>query len=490
MKRHFLSAFFLALIPLIAFAAPRTDYEALIQNATAQNFEEVVAENPKLLKAEIGPLKENALLCAIRLDKPEEIISFLLSKKIKAAGMNGKKQDALIYISIYSADNPVVAAAVLKQYGGKKELTKALTRKDSYKKCALDYIKENANMITYELIARTVDDSVIEKYRPKSEPTVKKRLPTGSSKTEENIEPADEPDTTAETTEENTAADAGHVDTVPEITELPDNEDTAENQNEKENVSSAGQEKPQVQNTAPAEPFKKLFLYDYEPAQKELVPEPQAEKSANLASIANPNERDINGRTLLMKAVKDGNDWEVRSLIKSGADVNMADLEGWTAFMYAIRYQNSLEIVNILLDNGADPAIPNKYGTTSLQLAATYTSNPEILRVVLEKYPAGSNEIFKSFILAITANTGSTATQAAKINVFIEKNVPLNRFYEGKTPLMLAAEYSSSTQILKTLIDNGALPSIRDASGKTAFYYASMNTSLEHDDIYWSLNGH
>ena len=191
-----------------------------------------------------------------------------------------------------------------------------------------------------------------------------------------------------------------------------------------------------------------------------------------------------------MKAVKDGNDWEVRSLIKSGADVNMADLEGWTAFMYAIRYQNSLEVVNILLDNGADPAIPNKYGTTSLQLAATYTSNPEILRVVLEKYPAGSNEIFKSFILAITANTGSTATQAAKINVFIEKNVPLNRFYEGKTPLMLAAEYSSSTQILKILIDNGALPSIRDASGKTAFYYASMNTSLEHDDIYWSLNGH
>ena len=55
---------------------------------------------------------------------------------------------------------------------------------------------------------------------------------------------------------------------------------------------------------------------------------------------------------------------------------------------------------------------------------------------------------------------------------------------------MLAAEYSSSTQILKILIDNGALPSIRDASGKTAFYYASMNTSLEHDDIYWSLNGH
>ena len=213
MKRHFLSAFFLALIPLIAFAAPRTDYEALIQNATAQNFEEVVAENPKLLKAKIGPLKENALLCAIRLDKPEEIISFLLSKKIKAAGMNGKKQDALIYISIYSADNPVAAAAVLKQYGGKKKLTKALTRKDSYKKCALDYIKENANMITYELIARTVDDSVIEKYRPKSEPTVKKRLPTGSSKTEENIEPADKPDTTAETTEENTAADAGHVDT-------------------------------------------------------------------------------------------------------------------------------------------------------------------------------------------------------------------------------------------------------------------------------------
>ena len=78
--------------------------------------------------------------------------------------------------------------------------------------------------------------------------------------------------------------------------------------------------------------------------------------------------------------------------------------------------------------------------------------------------------------------------QFAKIEAFIDFGVPLNRFYEGKTPLMYAAEFSSSTKIIKLLLDNGAVPAIRSAEGKTAFEYAQLNTQLEHDETYWSLN--
>ena len=53
---------------------------------------------------------------------------------------------------------------------------------------------------------------------------------------------------------------------------------------------------------------------------------------------------------------------------------------------------------------------------------------------------------------------------------------------------MYAAEFSSSTKILKLLLDNGAVPAIRSAEGKTAFEYAKLNTQLEHDETYWSLN--
>ena len=78
--------------------------------------------------------------------------------------------------------------------------------------------------------------------------------------------------------------------------------------------------------------------------------------------------------------------------------------------------------------------------------------------------------------------------QEAKLQVFINRNVPLNRFFEGKTPLMYAAEFSDSTSILKLLLDAGAISTRRDAHGKTAFDYASQNVKLAHDDVFWSLN--
>ena len=189
-----------------------------------------------------------------------------------------------------------------------------------------------------------------------------------------------------------------------------------------------------------------------------------------------------------MKAVQSGNDWEIRSLIKSGADVNISDKDGWTALMYAVRYQNNLDTVNILLKNGANIRTANKYGYTALQLASSYGSNPDVLKKLLSVYPSGTNEIFRAFILSLSSSPENLIAQFAKVEAFIDFGVPLNRFYEGKTPLMYAAEFGSSTKIIKLLLDNGAVPAIRSAEGKTAFEYAQFNTQLDHDEIYWSLN--
>ena len=67
-----------------------------------------------------------------------------------------------------------------------------------------------------------------------------------------------------------------------------------------------------------------------------------------LAHIDSPNKADENGTTLLMKAAKTGNKWALESLIKSGANVYSKDKDGWTALMYAVRYQNNVEIINSL----------------------------------------------------------------------------------------------------------------------------------------------
>ena len=189
-----------------------------------------------------------------------------------------------------------------------------------------------------------------------------------------------------------------------------------------------------------------------------------------------------------MLAAKNGNLEEIKLLIKSNANLNLSDKDGWTALMNAARYQNNSEIVRILLEAGANPNQKNMYGSTALQLGAVYSENPEIVRLLVEAAETNSDEIFKSFIMAITSNHAGENVRTAKIKVFIDAKVPVNRFYEGRTPLMHAAEYSSSTEVIKFLLDSGAIKKMHSTDGKTAFDYAESNKLLKHDKIFWSLN--
>ena len=96
--------------------------------------------------------------------------------------------------------------------------------------------------------------------------------------------------------------------------------------------------------------------------------------------------------------------------------------------------------------------------------------------------------MLQSFILLLSDNSSSEYAKIAKVEAFIKKSVPLNSFYEGKTPLMYAAEFGTSTKLIKYLIDEGASPSIRSIEGKTAYDYAINNKALVHDENFWALN--
>ena len=189
-----------------------------------------------------------------------------------------------------------------------------------------------------------------------------------------------------------------------------------------------------------------------------------------------------------MKAAKGGNNWELKNLINSGANVNLKDKDGWTALMYAVRYQENTSIIELLISNGANVKEQNQFNVSALSLAATYNGNPEILKKLLSYYSPSEKEVMQAFVLMLSDNYSSDYSKSAKVDAFIEKAVSLNSFYNGKTPLMYAAQYCSSTAIIKKLLDYGAGTSIRSADGKTAFDFAKQNPSLPHDDIYWMLN--
>lgn len=230
--------------------------------------------------------------------------------------------------------------------------------------------------------------------------------------------------------------------------------------------------------------YKKEFLSDYM-----VQEEPELDTVEETEEIIeNPDQKDLFGRTLLMKAAKAGNDWQIKTLLKSGANVNLKDNDGWTALMYAVRYQESLNSVKLLIEAGADVKALNNFKTSALSLASSYNNNPEIIKTLLSYYNPADKEVIKSFVLLLTENHSSEYTQISKINIYIEASIPVNNFYEGKTPLMYACEFGNSTKVIKTLIDNNAVVTIRSTEGKTAYDYASENKKLPHDSTYWELN--
>ncbi len=229
----------------------------------------------------------------------------------------------------------------------------------------------------------------------------------------------------------------------------------------------------------------KEYLSDY---MLQDVEEIEEEAEIEYAAIKNPDEADLFGRTQLMKAAKSGNDWQIKRLLESGAKINLKDNDGWTALMYAVRYNEGLECVELLLNAGADIRVANNYGLTAIALAASYNNNPKILTRLLNSYSPSDKEVLRALVLLLSEQNMAEDSMLSKLDILLETALPLNILYEGKTPLMYAAAYGNSTKVIKKLLEYDASVTIRSTEGKTAFDYASKNNNLIHDEVYWSLN--
>ena len=145
----------------------------------------------------------------------------------------------------------------------------------------------------------------------------------------------------------------------------------------------------------------------------ELADDPRYCKEKDIINmikeLSNINERDRDGRTLLVSAALYELTGIAKYLIKHGADTHLADKEGFTVLhaatytgCYGIakmvlckdfpvnardKYGNTalhrakhtdLKLIKLLVDNGADSKIENNYGVSAYQSFLAY---PKIIKI-------------------------------------------------------------------------------------------------------------
>lgn len=274
-------------------------------------------------------------------------------------------------------------------------------------------------------------------------------------------------------------------------------EDLESVNNLEENKNSSKKEEPVIKTDKEikkennkTETTKKVTVKESE-IEKEIPEEIEVleniKKDAEIDKNHTLDKTDSYGRTELMFACKDGDISKVKKLLSSKANINQQDKDGWTPLMYAVRYQSNFELVKLLISSGASVTIKNRFDSSSLLLSIMYNPDTKILQNLLEYYSLKDKEVIKSFIVLLTENSINENDKINKVQIYLEKEIPLNDLYKGKTPLMYAAEYSTSTKVIKLLLDNNADKKVLSSEKKTAYDYAKKNKLLTKDSVYKSL---
>ncbi|WP_294431508.1 ankyrin repeat domain-containing protein [uncultured Treponema sp.] len=440
----------------------------LVETDTPKNIQHAIETDYSFKDFTRFSEKENLLMAALKNARGNDVVDLLLKQaKISPESKTTDGITALMYACQYETDINAIESVLFTGAKSDSKKAKRILSTDKNGLNCFDYARKNEMISTDVLnLLRAYADEPVAVEEPKEAPQDEVIQETVS---------AEVPETTAE--EESLPSEE-----MPEVTTEPPQAPAQEAPSQEKNTL--------IDFTAMNAPFvipESIYLYDYANDKYSALEIPASLIAAEQSErhfISDANRRDANGRTKLMLAVKKGDISKIEDLLYSGAEINAKDKEGWTALMYAARFQKNADVTKLLLYKGADRTIKNKYGITALMLGAGYSESCDVLSLLLDSYNPDSDEAREAFAYGISNYNKPEVLQA-----FLDKQVPVNIPYDGKTPLMLACQTCKDTSIIEWLLENGASKyQIEAATGKTAFDYAKENKRLPHNTAFWSLN--
>uniref|UniRef100_A0A674C388 Kinase D-interacting substrate 220b n=1 Tax=Salmo trutta TaxID=8032 RepID=A0A674C388_SALTR len=223
---------------------------------------------------------------------------------------------------------------------------------------------------------------------------------------------------------------------------------------------------------------------------------------------ANVNLDDVDCWSALICAAKEGHVDVVKELLDSSAYIEHRDMGGWTALMWTA-YKGRVEVTKVLLDNGANPNTTGQQYSVYPIIWAAGRGHAEIVQVLLEngakvncsdKYGttpliwAARKGHFDCVMHLLEngadvdqegANSMTALIVAVKggftevVKELLKRNPNVNMTEkDGNTALMIAAK-EGYTEIVQDLLDAGTYVNIPDRSGDTVLIGAVRGGHVE-----------
>jgi len=246
---------------------------------------------------------------------------------------------------------------------------------------------------------------------------------------------------------------------------------------------------------------------------------PETYDNAALKILVESGKLNADSQSTMLLRKADWHDYEgIKYLLEKGVDPNRMTRWGYTALHQAIRRDNALKIVEVMLDHDADFSLPNRQdGRTAASIAA-WRGRGDVLGLLQSRGVRVEMRPLERLLAACALDDGAqvramaaaepglvrelitiggtvlaefSGTGSAGVRWLLELGIPVDALYKegdgyfgtatNSTALHVAA-WRAQHQAVKLLLDRGAAVNARDGQGRTALQLAVRACV----DSYWS----